>query len=126
MQMNNRVIPISTDSTRNLCKSVIFAIFFTFGTIKLSQSVYRYILRKSTMSSSASTSSTSDDETLRRSRILKSKLYFDVPLSKVNIYINYISLCMCVCVIGLRFLINQVPVIYTASYDIAFLGIEKL
>lgn len=53
------------------------------------------------MSSSASTSSTSDDETLRRSRILKSKLYFDVPLSKV-------------------------PVIYTASYDIAFLGIEKL
>lgn len=126
MQMNNRVIPISTDSTRNLCKSVIFAFFFTFGTIKLSQSVYRYILRKSTMSSSASTSSTSDDETLRRTRILKSKLYFDVPLSKVNIYKNYISLCMFVCVIGLRFLFNQVPVIYTASYDIAFLGIEKL
>lgn len=53
------------------------------------------------MSSPASSSSTSDAETLRRSRILKSKLYFDVPPSKV-------------------------PVIYSSSYDIAFLGMEKL
>jgi hypothetical protein len=29
-------------------------------------------------------------------------------------------------VIGLRVLINQVPVVYSASYDIAFLGMEKL
>ncbi|XP_020269280.1 histone deacetylase 2 isoform X2 [Asparagus officinalis] len=40
-------------------------------------------------------------ETVRRNRILSSKLYFDVPLAKV-------------------------PVIYSPSYDIAFLGIEKL
>ncbi|XP_008782553.2 histone deacetylase 2 isoform X2 [Phoenix dactylifera] len=39
--------------------------------------------------------------TLRRNRILSSKLYVDVPLSKV-------------------------PLIYSTSYDIAFLGIEKL
>ncbi|XP_072985946.1 histone deacetylase 2 isoform X2 [Typha latifolia] len=38
---------------------------------------------------------------LRRSRILSSKLYFDVPLPKV-------------------------PVIYSSSYDIAFFGIEKM
>ncbi|XP_059455580.1 histone deacetylase 2 [Corylus avellana] len=52
-------------------------------------------------SSSSSSPSTSDEETLRRSRILKSKLYLDVPLPKV-------------------------PIVYSASYDIAFLGIEKL
>ncbi|PIN16858.1 putative histone deacetylase [Handroanthus impetiginosus] len=40
-------------------------------------------------------------ESARRSRILSSKLYFDVHTSKV-------------------------PVIYSSSYDIAFLGIEKL
>ncbi|GLT57615.1 hypothetical protein SLA2020_305750 [Shorea laevis] len=53
------------------------------------------------MSSSSSSLSTTDAGTLRRDRILSSKLYFDVPLSKV-------------------------PVIYSPSYDIAFLGIEKL
>ncbi|KAF5468007.1 hypothetical protein F2P56_012203, partial [Juglans regia] len=70
------------------------------------QSLYRCVLRNSTsraraMSSASSSSSATEAETLRRSRILKSKLYLDVPLSKV-------------------------PVIYSASYDIAFLGIEKL
>ncbi|CAH9125440.1 unnamed protein product [Cuscuta epithymum] len=42
-----------------------------------------------------------DVESVRRDRILSSKLYFDVPLSKA-------------------------PVIYSSSYDIAFLGLEKL
>ncbi|KAJ4954055.1 hypothetical protein NE237_030887 [Protea cynaroides] len=46
-------------------------------------------------------SSTVDLETLRRNRVLSSKLYFDVPPSKV-------------------------PLIYSSSYDIAFLGMEKL
>jgi len=40
-------------------------------------------------------------EALRRERILNSKLYFDVPLSKVSI-------------------------IYSSAYDISFMGIEKL
>ncbi|VFQ97721.1 unnamed protein product [Cuscuta campestris] len=40
-------------------------------------------------------------EAVRRSRILSSKLYFDVPPSKA-------------------------PIIYSSSYDISFLGIEKL
>ncbi|KAJ3686511.1 hypothetical protein LUZ61_015675 [Rhynchospora tenuis] len=40
-------------------------------------------------------------ESLRRSRILSSKLYFDIPSSKV-------------------------PFIYSSSYDISFLGLEKL
>ncbi|KAL4649344.1 hypothetical protein ACB092_01G007800 [Castanea dentata] len=97
--MHCRVTPIPTESTRNLCESVaIFRVLLQYQT--LSASLYRYILT-TTMSSSASASSDSDEETLRRNRILKSKLYFDVPLSKV-------------------------PVIYAASYDIAFLGIEKL
>lgn len=49
---------------------------------------------------STSTSSSSP-ETLRRTRILSSKLYFDVPPSKV-------------------------PLIYSSDYNIAFLGMEKL
>ncbi|RZC68285.1 hypothetical protein C5167_031533 [Papaver somniferum] len=52
-------------------------------------------------SSSSSSSSSVDVETLRRDRILSSKLYFDVPL-------------------------RMVPLIYSSSYDIAFLCIEKL
>uniref|UniRef100_A0A6V7QQC3 histone deacetylase n=1 Tax=Ananas comosus var. bracteatus TaxID=296719 RepID=A0A6V7QQC3_ANACO len=50
---------------------------------------------------SCSTPIPNDAETLRRNRILSSKLYFDVPLTKV-------------------------PMIYSSSYNIAFLGIEKL
>ncbi|XAR70802.1 Histone deacetylase [Bertholletia excelsa] len=50
---------------------------------------------------STATNAASDSETLRRNRILSSKLYFDLPLSKV-------------------------PLIYSPSYDISFLGIEKL
>ncbi|CAL9125881.1 unnamed protein product [Musa acuminata var. zebrina] len=46
-------------------------------------------------------SSSSAAESLRRDRILPGKLYFDVPPSKVL-------------------------VIYSSSYDIAFLGIEKM
>lgn len=52
-------------------------------------------------SSSGNTIENNDVKTLRRNRILSSKLYFDVQSSKV-------------------------PVIYSPSYDIAFLGIEKL
>ncbi|CAL5435762.1 unnamed protein product [Camellia sinensis] len=52
-------------------------------------------------SSSTGVSSSTDSETLRRNRILSSKLYFDVPLSKL-------------------------PLIYSPSYNIQFLGIEKL
>lgn len=51
-------------------------------------------------SSTTTTKSTNDTESLRHSRVLASKLYFDVPLSKV-------------------------PLIYSSHYDIAFLGIEK-
>ncbi|XP_059657071.1 histone deacetylase 2 isoform X4 [Cornus florida] len=52
-------------------------------------------------SSSASSTSATDAEALRRNRVLSSKIYFDVSPSKV-------------------------PLIYSPSYDIAFLGIEKL
>lgn len=46
-------------------------------------------------------SCSASDDTLMRNRILSTKLYFDVPPSKV-------------------------PLIYSDSYDISFLGIEKL
>lgn len=61
---------------------------------KVSHPVCRHILRNSrnrspTMSSSsASSSSKNDAESLRRSRILSSKLYLDVPTSKVNLSTN--------------------------------------
>ncbi|KAK6912809.1 Histone deacetylase domain [Dillenia turbinata] len=60
-------------------------------------------MNSSTASSSSTTNTTSatDAATLRERRILSSKLYFEVPPSKV-------------------------PVIYSTSYNIAFLGIEKL
>ncbi|XP_077210111.1 histone deacetylase 2 isoform X2 [Tasmannia lanceolata] len=54
-----------------------------------------------TVSKPSSSSSETDAETLRKNRILSSKLYFDIPPTKL-------------------------PVIYSSSYDIAFLGIEKL
>ncbi|KDO80058.1 hypothetical protein CISIN_1g018685mg [Citrus sinensis] len=53
------------------------------------------------MSSSSSPSVTTDAETLKRNRILSSKLYFDIPIFKL-------------------------PLIYSPDYDISFLGIEKL
>ncbi|OWM63430.1 hypothetical protein CDL15_Pgr022175 [Punica granatum] len=52
-------------------------------------------------SSSSSSSSSGGSDALCRTRILSSKLYFDVPP-------------------------NKVPLIYSPAYDIAFLGIEKL
>lgn len=52
-------------------------------------------------SSNTAASENDGGESTRRNRILSSKLYFDVPASKV-------------------------PVIYSSSYDIAFLGMEKL
>lgn len=52
-------------------------------------------------SSNTAASENDGGESTRRNRILSSKLYFDVPASKV-------------------------PVIFSSSYDIAFLGMEKL
>ncbi|XP_026405996.1 histone deacetylase 2-like [Papaver somniferum] len=50
----------------------------------------------------ASSSPSSEDvETIRKNRVLSSKLYFDIP-------------------------ITNAPVIYSSSYDIAFFGLEKL
>ncbi|KAL6208011.1 hypothetical protein ACLB2K_018963 [Fragaria x ananassa] len=90
-----------TESTRN---RVIVIVLAFAATVKLSHSLYRYKLRRSKARSgtmSLAPPSENDAESLRRSRILSSKLYFDVPSSKV-------------------------PLIYSSSYDIAFLGIEKL
>uniref|UniRef100_A0ACD6ADL2 Uncharacterized protein n=1 Tax=Avena sativa TaxID=4498 RepID=A0ACD6ADL2_AVESA len=52
-------------------------------------------------SSAAAASGPTPADALRRNRILSSKLYFDVPGSKA-------------------------PVVYSAAYDISFLGLEKL
>ncbi|KAI7725807.1 hypothetical protein M8C21_031764 [Ambrosia artemisiifolia] len=67
---------------------------------------YRYIYSSSLTNmsnqpSSSSNNATVDADALRRQRILSSNLYLDVPLSKA-------------------------PIIYSTSYDISFLGIEKL
>ncbi|XP_024021818.1 histone deacetylase 2 isoform X2 [Morus notabilis] len=80
---------ISIDSTVLLALSFIttkFSLWFGSGPMS---------------SSSASSPSENDAESFRRDRILSTKLYFDVPTSKV-------------------------PVIYSSTYDIAFLGVEKL
>ncbi|BFG18154.1 histone deacetylase 2 [Prunus yedoensis var. nudiflora] len=105
--MKNPVVPSWTESTRNLFKPVIVLVITFAATVKLSQSLYRYNLRRrsrarsGTMSSSSSSDNGTGVQARRRSRILSSKLYFDIPNSKV-------------------------PLIYSSAYDITFLGIEKL
>ena len=82
-------------------------------------------------SSAASSSSGNDAVSLRRERILSSKLYFDVPTSKVY---KFLGLDVCDFFFPFSFIFiylfflgtNQVPLIYSSTYDIAFLGIEKL
>jgi hypothetical protein len=72
-------------------------------------------------------------EMLRRNRILSSKLYLDVPSSKVglgkqkNLFfflqkkrvrcLYFDSNCIC-------FL--QAPLVYSPAYDVTFMGMEKL
>ncbi|XP_065850207.1 histone deacetylase 2 isoform X2 [Euphorbia lathyris] len=96
--MTSRVETMIGESTwpLDLGKSTVYMVL-TITAIKLSHSVIRYF-RSVKMSSP---SVTGDAASLRRNRILSTKLYFDVPLSKV-------------------------PLIYSPAYDIAFLGIEKL
>ncbi|ERN16365.1 hypothetical protein AMTR_s00052p00064740 [Amborella trichopoda] len=56
---------------------------------------------RSSASAAAATSAEIVVEDMKRKRILSSKLYFDVPP-------------------------NKVPVVYSPSYDISFMGIEKV
>jgi hypothetical protein len=89
--MTFRVTPVITESTRNLGKSTLY-FFLTIAAIKASHSLYRCIRSLTMSSSSSSTSnSTADASTLRRNRILSSKLYFDVPLSKVCFLRNKVT-----------------------------------
>lgn len=94
--MKNPVVPSWTESTRNLFKPVIVLVITFAATVKLSQSLYRYNLRRRSrarsgaMSSSSSSDNGTGVQARRRSRILSSKLYFDIPNSKVNLYINFI------------------------------------
>lgn len=78
-----------------------------------------------------SSSTATDAEALRRDRILSSKLYLDVPPSKVfphlsNKQTNKQTISFISSESLSRVPIPQVPVIYSTSYDISFLGIEKL
>ncbi|CAN7101543.1 unnamed protein product [Brassica rapa subsp. narinosa] len=88
-----RVVSTWIDLTRD---SAVY-LLFTFSAIKVSQFIYR-CFQSSEMSSF---SMETHPEALRRERILSSKLYFNVPESKVSI-------------------------IYSSAYDISFMGIEKL
>ncbi|CAL0322543.1 unnamed protein product [Lupinus luteus] len=84
-----------TESTQYLRNSVIL-LFISVATVPILQ---RNHSSQTSLSMSSSSSSSKDD--VQRNRIISSKLYFDVPVSKV-------------------------PLIYSESYDIAFLGLEKL
>ncbi|WZZ74765.1 hypothetical protein YC2023_086135 [Brassica napus] len=88
-----RVVSTWTDLTRD---SAVY-LLFTFSAIKVSHFIYRCFQSSETSSFSMET----HPEALRRERILSSKLYFNVPESKVSI-------------------------IYSSAYDISFMGIEKL
>ncbi|BBG95095.1 histone deacetylase 2, partial [Prunus dulcis] len=107
VKRQNPVVTSWTESTRNLFTPVIVLVITFAATVKLSQSLYRYNLRRrsrarsGTMSSSSSSDNGTGVQARRRSRILSSTLYFDIPNSKV-------------------------PLIYSSTYDITFLGIEKL
>ncbi|CAN8252320.1 unnamed protein product [Cochlearia groenlandica] len=82
-----------TDLTRD---SVIY-LLFSFAAVKITQFLYRCFQSSEISSFSMET----HPEALRRDRILTSKLYFNIPESKVSI-------------------------IYSSDYDISFMGIEKL
>lgn len=91
--MRNRVISMWTYSTLSLCKPAIVLVLTFAAAVKLSHSLYRYKLLRRSRTRSGTMSFTSppsenDNESPRRTRILSSKLYFDVPSSKVNQYIN--------------------------------------
>ena len=88
-----RVVSTWTDLTRD---SAVY-LLFTFSAIKVSHFIYRCFQSSETSSFSMET----HPEALRRERILSSKLYFNVPETKVSI-------------------------IYSSAYDISFMGIEKL
>ncbi|XP_010493861.1 PREDICTED: histone deacetylase 2 [Camelina sativa] len=90
---DTRVISTWTEFTRN---SAVY-LLITFVAIK----VYKFLFCCNRTSEMSSFSMATHPEALRRERILNSKLYFDVPLSKVSI-------------------------IYSSAYNIFFLGIEKL
>ncbi|XP_022732582.1 histone deacetylase 2-like isoform X2 [Durio zibethinus] len=95
--MKIRVMPKTTESIRNLCKSTLY-LFLTFVSPFI---LYRCIRFLSMYSSSSTSAPKTDAEILRRKRIEKSKLYFDITTPKV-------------------------PIIYSSYYDIRFFGIEKL
>ncbi|XP_061374720.1 histone deacetylase 2 isoform X1 [Gastrolobium bilobum] len=92
----NFIPRIVSESTRFLGGSALILLFITFATVRNSHFLNRKRSRQPSLSMSSSSSAND-----ARNRILSSKLYFDVPPSKV-------------------------PLIYSESYDIAFMGIEKL
>ncbi|MED6195796.1 histone deacetylase [Stylosanthes scabra] len=87
---------ILTDSTRFPYTSAFVVLFIT-----VAAAAVRLRRLSKTTSFTMSSSSVNDAVQLQRNRIFSSKLYFDVPPSKV-------------------------PIIYSESYDISFLGIEKM
>lgn len=100
--MKNSVMPIWTESTRNLITPVVVLVITFAATVKLSQSLYRYSRRRArnrseTMSSASSSGNEAD---VRRSRVRSSKLYFDIPNSKVNLYVDLICVLNFVLWIG--------------------------
>ncbi|MED6144471.1 histone deacetylase, variant 2 [Stylosanthes scabra] len=87
---------ILTESTRFPYTSAFVVLFIT-----VAAAAVRLRRLPKTTSLTMSSSSVNDAVQLQRNRIFSSKLYFDVPRSKV-------------------------PIIYSESYDISFLGIEKM
>ncbi|XP_022732583.1 histone deacetylase 2-like isoform X3 [Durio zibethinus] len=77
--MKIRVMPKTTESIRNLCKSTLY-LFLTFVSPFI---LYRCIRFLSMYSSSSTSAPKTDAEILRRKRIEKSKLYFDITTPKV-------------------------------------------
>ncbi|XP_022638219.1 histone deacetylase 2 isoform X1 [Vigna radiata var. radiata] len=95
----SKVTELVFDDSRNFISEIATELTRCFGGLaNLNQNLFHY---RSPPSLSMSSYSENDAEALRRKRILSSKLYFDVSPSKV-------------------------PLIYSESYDISFLGIEKL
>ncbi|KAJ0811679.1 putative histone deacetylase [Helianthus annuus] len=110
VRINNCTFTITTASQPLLVP--LHLLFLQFFTSASRRKPYRRFLTSPAMStqpsstgastpSSSLNNATDDADSLRRQRILSSKLYFDVPLTKA-------------------------PIIYSTSYDISFLGIEKL
>lgn len=87
----NLIPKIIAESTRCIGGSAIISSFIALVTAEVSPDLYQNNSRQPSLSMSSSSSSSSANDAVARNRILSSKLYFDVPPSKVIYFHNKLA-----------------------------------